>query len=220
MDPDTFKLVNSESLAILQKLSGRRILRELDLNFDEAPYAAVIERLKDLKVLDALKLPLFNSSYKNLIDEIPGAGLGVPYDRVILGWILWLADSDPSVISPLATRLRFTAGLTKTIISASMLKHQLSGMQMSKPSEWTFALEEFPLLSVYAVYLMDRQNELMDFIATWRHVKPLTTGDDLKKRGLEPGPRYSEILRRLRAARLDGEVKTAGEEKSLLDTLI
>jgi tRNA nucleotidyltransferase (CCA-adding enzyme) len=48
----------------------------------------------------------------------------------------------------------------------------------------------------------------------------VTTGDDLKRRGLESGPRYGEILRRLRAAWLDGEVKAEGEEKSLLDTLI
>jgi hypothetical protein len=42
----------------------------------------------------------------------------------------------------------------------------------------------------------------------------------LKRRGLEPGPRYSEILRRLRAAWLDGEVKTEKEEIDLLVALM
>lgn len=220
MDPDTLKLVNVESLAILQNLSGRRILRELDLNFGELNYHVVIERLRELRVLGTLKLPPFNNSYTELMNETPGSELGVPHDRVTLGWILWLVDSDPSVISTLATRLRFTAGLTKTLISASMLKHQLPGMQFSRPSQWAFSLEEYPLISIYGVYLIFRQQELMDFIAKWRHVKPVTTGDELKARGLEPGPRFGEILRRLRAAWLDGEVKTEKQEQTLLDKLV
>ena len=41
----------------------------------------------------------------------------------------------------------------------------------------------------------------------WRHVKPKITGNDLKKFGIEPGPKYQIILRKLRNAWLDGEVK-------------
>ena len=47
-----------------------------------------------------------------------------------------------------------------------------------------------------------------------------TTGDDLKARGLAPGPRYGEILTKLRAAWLDGEVKNNNEEEELLNTLL
>ena len=219
MEPDTLKQVNVESLAVLKKLSGRRILRELDLNFDEPKFHVVIERLKDLTVLDALKLPPFNNSYKDLLDEIPKTELGAPCDRVTLGWILWLVDSDPAKISTLAARLRFNSRLTKAIIAASMLKNQLPGTQWTKPSEWTFALEEYPVVSIYAVHLITRQAELLEFILNWRHVKPVITGDDLKKRGLESGPRYSEILSLLRAAWLDGIVNKDDEEKRLVDEL-
>jgi hypothetical protein len=92
-------------------------------------------------------------------------------------------------------------------------------MQNRRPSEWTFDLEKFPPVSIYGVYLLTRQPELMTFLTTWRHVKPVTTGDELKRRGLEPGPRFGEILSHLRAAWVDGEVKTLNEEKSLLDAL-
>jgi tRNA nucleotidyltransferase (CCA-adding enzyme) len=67
------------------------------------------------------------------------------------------------------------------------------------------------------VYLVKREQALHDYLAKWRYVKPKTTGDDLKARGLEPGPKYAEILRRLRAAWLDGEVKTEKEEVLLLN---
>ena len=61
---------------------------------------------------------------------------------------------------------------------------------------------------------------LTQYLSDWWHVKPKTTGHDLKKRGIPPGPKYTEILRRLRAAWLDGEVKSEEEEKTLLNNLI
>jgi len=54
----------------------------------------------------------------------------------------------------------------------------------------------------------------------WRSIKPYTTGYSLKQRGLEPGPRFKEILTRLRAAWLDGEVQTEAEEMALLARLL
>ena len=90
----------------------------------------------------------------------------------------------------------------------------------SKPSQWTFYLEELPSISVYAVYLMRKEPALRDYLVHWRNIKPTITGNDLKERGLEPGPKFSDILRQLRAAWLDGENDTKAEEKTLLDKLI
>jgi hypothetical protein len=42
----------------------------------------------------------------------------------------------------------------------------------------------------------------------------------LKALGIEPGPRYAVILRQLRNAWLDGEVKTEEEEETMLQGLI
>jgi hypothetical protein len=51
-------------------------------------------------------------------------------------------------------------------------------------------------------------------------VKPYTTGYTLQQRGLEPGPKFKEILARLRAAWLDGEVQSEEEEVVLLKNLL
>ena len=85
-------------------------------------------------------------------------------------------------------------------------------------------LERLPLTAVCAVFLITpdgkaRQN-LYNYLETWRHVKPKTNGHDLKKRGLLPGPRYQQVLQRLREAWLDEEVNTNSEEMKLLDELI
>jgi tRNA nucleotidyltransferase (CCA-adding enzyme) len=126
---------------------------------------------------------------------------------------------DEKILS-IARRLDFASDLTHTIWGASKLKQSLPFLANSKPSTWVFALEKLPLLSVYAVYLVTGEKPLLDYISLWRHVKPHTTGDDLKVRGLEPGPRFGEILTQLRAAWLDGELSSFDDELRYLEERI
>ena len=49
---------------------------------------------------------------------------------------------------------------------------------------------------------------------------PLVTGDDLKEAGLRPGPKFKEILIRLRAAQLDGHLVTRVEALAFLRDLV
>ena len=85
-------------------------------------------------------------------------------------------------------------------------------------------LKELPITAVCAVLLCipDRQarQNLNNYLETWRHVKPKTDGNDLKQLGLVPGPRYQQILSRLRQAWLDGEVESAASEERLLSSLL
>jgi tRNA nucleotidyltransferase (CCA-adding enzyme) len=85
-------------------------------------------------------------------------------------------------------------------------------------------LENYSLRALEAVYQVlpeeEIRNKISKYLLEWRYVEPRTTGHDLKKRGIPPGPRYDEILRRLRAAWLDGEVRMAEEELIMLDELI
>ncbi len=220
IESETLKLVNAESLKVLSGLSGERLRNEFDLIFAEKDYPTMFARLAELNVLSAIDVPNFNESYASLIDKLPEDSLGVEIDRVTIGYILWLADSASTKIQSLSARLAFTAELTETLVSASGLKNMLPEMKTASPSAWTFATEDMPLVSIYGIYLVTNEKPLMDFLSTWRHVKPVTTGDDLKARGLEPGPRYGEILRRLRAAWLDGEVKSLNEESELLRNIL
>jgi len=61
---------------------------------------------------------------------------------------------------------------------------------------------------------------LDNFMVRWRHIRPKTTGRELKARGIPPGRIYREILGRLHAAWLDGEVETEAEELALLERCI
>jgi tRNA nucleotidyltransferase (CCA-adding enzyme) len=121
-------------------------------------------------------------------------------------------------------RLHFTADLLKMLRSAALLETNLPALRGLKPSQVVELLEGYSIkaLEVFSRALKNEQqkNILDKYLSEWWGTKPKTTGHDLKKRGIPPGPKYSEILRRLRAAWLDGEVKTEEEEKRLLDRIL
>jgi tRNA nucleotidyltransferase (CCA-adding enzyme) len=48
----------------------------------------------------------------------------------------------------------------------------------------------------------------------WRSVQAELTGNDLKALGFVPGPHYKEILRSLRAQRLDGTIINREQEEN------
>ena len=63
------------------------------------------------------------------------------------------------------------------------------------------------------------RRKVAEFITTYRHVRPSLRGNDLIDMGYEPGPLFHKILETIRDARLDGQVKTADEEKRLVTEL-
>jgi poly(A) polymerase len=50
--------------------------------------------------------------------------------------------------------------------------------------------------------------------------QPLLTGDDLKQRGLEPGPLFKRLLDAVREAQLDGTIHTVEDAWALVERLL
>ncbi len=61
---------------------------------------------------------------------------------------------------------------------------------------------------------------IVQYISHWKKVKPFTSGEDLQKLGITPGPIYKEILSRLRKAWLDEEIRSVEHENILLDEVL
>lgn len=220
LDFETLNLISPEALAVISQLSGERIRHELDLVFEERDATQMILRVASLGILNAIHadlLPL-NLNYADFLEmTLP---VDIAGNRIALGYILWFMDLLEDGVLSVAKRLDFSSDMTYSIWAAAQLKRSLPALVNSEPSEWTSALEKFPPISIYAVYLVSHENALLNYLSVWRHVKPQTTGDDLKARGLQPGPRYGEILSLLRAAWLDGDVKDKDQENEFLDTLL
>ena len=216
---DTLALM-PEGHPFVEKLSPQRIRHELDLILDEPKAASMLRRLDELHLLVAIHpaLASFNqSALATLTSE--DASLQNRNSR----WILWLMHLTEQQIKSLNERLHFTASLLKILRSASLLNANLAALAGLKPSQVVEFLEGYSIkaLEVISCAAQDAEikNILTKYLSEWWSVRPKTTGHDLKKRGIPPGPKYAETLRRLRAAWLDGEVKSEEEEKALLDKL-
>lgn len=215
LDPSTTTLINAESLAVLAGLSGERIRHELDLLLAEETGFASILRIANIGLLSAIHPDLARLEPHPFPDRISG-----DFDPLTVRYLLWLMDAPAGIFPELARRLDFSSDLSTALTSASYIRSTLPTLSTQKPSAWTFALEKHPLVSIYAVHLVSREPALADYLSNWRHIKPLTTGNDLKALGVLPGPRYKEILTSLRAAWLDGEVSNESQEKEMLKTLL
>ncbi|MGA7193729.1 MAG: hypothetical protein WBW94_08870, partial [Anaerolineales bacterium] len=118
----------------------------------------------------------------------------------------------------------FTAPLLKSLLASSKLQSDLPAFSNLKPSQCVERFDRFPLQAIYAVSASAPRGKskraFEKYLMEWRHIKPKITGNDLKKLGIEPGPKYQIILRKLRNAWLDGEVKNPIQEKALLEKIL
>jgi tRNA nucleotidyltransferase (CCA-adding enzyme) len=228
--PETMSMI-PPARGLIGLLSAERIRHELDLLLDEEKAVAMLGRLAELDLLQPIHPVLrWNDSIQahfiNGLRRLPqyqSKSILASMGKHILGWHFWLMDFVSIDLESLEQRLHFRANLYSSLLAASALSADLQSNRELKPSQWVARLEDMPLTAVYAVLLATqngtaRQN-LYSYLETWRHVKPKTNGHKLMKLGLLPGPRYQQILQRLRNAWLDEEVKTEGEEIKLLDTL-
>ncbi len=53
-----------------------------------------------------------------------------------------------------------------------------------------------------------------------QHIRPMLTGEDLRRMGIPPGRIYQHILESLRTAYLDGEIATRAEEEARIAALL
>ena len=217
---DTLALIPGARPGV-EQLSPQRIRHELDLILDESNAIAILKRLDELDLLSCIHPALANFNQSNLAAlKTDDPALQTRNSR----WALWLMHLTDQEIELINDRLHFTAELLKILHSMALFNANRTALVGLKPSEAVDVLEgySFKALEVVSAALPEGEikNTLSRYLTEWWLVKPKTTGYDLKKHGIPPGPRYAEILRRLRAAWLNGEVKTEEEEKHLLSTLL
>jgi len=229
--PDTLALL-PPARSLIGSLSAERLRHELDLILTEEKSLNMLDRLAELDLLqpihpglawEAAKRRRFIAGWQR--HKQPGLqGFTSAIENSFLNWHFWLLDLSPTDLAGIERRLHFHAKLLRSLLAASALFGDLPSLDNMKPSQTVMRLDDLPLTAVYAVFLCSpagaaRQN-LSAYLETWRHIKPRTTGHDLKKLGLPEGPRYQQIITRLRQAWLDGELRTEAEELDLRARLI
>ena len=200
----------------------------------------MLARLSDLKLLEAIHPDLIwdewlDARIKDLLSTEPGKEWGLwtqasPSETEIqevnrdLIYILWLIRLPPGHTRNIISRLKLPSVLARTIYSARDLWRDMPALEEARPSAISTRLNGTSPVALYAVYLTADRPRLRDllhrYVAQWQAITPGITGNDLRARGLAPGPHYRYILKELRDAWLDGEISTREEEEAYLERLV
>jgi tRNA nucleotidyltransferase (CCA-adding enzyme) len=156
----------------------------------------------------------------DLADTI--AGLSRP---AALTYLVWLAGLPAETAGAVAQRLRLPGALIEMLSAAARLREVLPTLDPAeRPSRLVARFDPIPRPALYALYLLQEPapaaSLLNAYAETWRHIMPVTNGESVRAAGLPPGPVYRQLLSRLRAAWLDGELNELADEERLFEKLL
>jgi len=217
---DTADLI-PDALPYLDEVSGERLRTELRLILRESNAADALRLLDSFGTLQAIDPSL--AVTPDLDADLSAIHARPPADLDSVAWCAWLCRLDPDGLKDIALRLAFTAPLAAAVRATAKLIHAASDAESSQVSAAYRVLNGLPDAALETVARIGspalRRNAAL-YLSEWRHVRPATTGDTLRQIGVPPGPRYKQILDRLKHAWLDGELDTDDDEARLLESLL
>ena len=231
IEPRTLGLLH-EALPLLHRVSGERLQNELELIFHEPKRSAILARLDQLGVLDAIHPAL---TWDPWLEERFDTAVGFrppPSWRLLeapsmgeLLYLLWCVRLEESSIDALLDRFHMSLAVSRAIrYTARLWREREEWSPTAGASRTVAAFEDAPETSLVGLWLALGEDPARESIAryleTLRFVHPTVTGDDLRALGMPPGPAYSRVLHVLRQAWLDGQVTDAAAERRLLEGLL
>ena len=234
IEPRTAELITG-ALPMLDRVTGERIKHELELALREAEPVPVMERLDALGVLARLQEglswePEMARRFRRLDtliaeeawqDALAGESPASVY------FALWVAPLAPVTRRGLMDRLKVRKSTRDEVEGVIELIEALESLPPDGPPSTVERIvrpyARWPRILLAARAALGEQpgGELLErYWREWRHVETALDGNDLRDRGLEPGPQYGRLLDRLLAARLDGEVTNEAEERALVERFI
>jgi tRNA nucleotidyltransferase (CCA-adding enzyme) len=230
----TMQLINGAVL-LLEQISGQRARHELDLFFEEPRFTEMIGRASNLGLLAAIHpglslLPDVMDKIQSIYNlevpaewDIPATLFSLPR-RTALAYLAWFGNLAEHEGISVSNRLRLTAGFSNSLRHVYRGRRSIERLCGQKPSHIVTHLEKIPAPALFLLYSESAekcQKELIwNYMTTWRKIKPITDGDDLRRLGIPAGPMYKKILASLRSAWLDGEVDSVEMEHEYLVKLL
>lgn len=225
IEPGTLRLLKRD-IPRLDTISGDRIRHEIELTLKESAPEKVLCRANDLGVLSKLNPRLkgndrmakqFQAAREYTRPESPPLPLYLSlftfelsaHEVEDVAAFLHLPKTEAQVIKGTAALRSALKLLDKPKLKRSEIFHLLVGYAPA-------ALET----NLIAADSPKVRKHIRLFLTKLRYVKPATTGEDLIKLGVTPGPQVKNILHKLLDARLDGKVRSKKGEAELAKTCI
>ncbi len=219
------------ALPMLRRITGERVRNELSLILREREPERPLLELQQRGILAAIHPALiFDARIAALFQsgrtQSPPWPMAAP-DPVALNWHLIATVLPADALAAICERLLMPQGQAETMLSAARVIALLDWLDSAdlKPSQIDARLGGIADIALFAAWLAApttsrSRSRIKRFASTWRDVRPVTNGHTLQAMKLRPGPCYTVILSRLRAARLDSEVDSDEGERQLLQRLI
>lgn len=204
----------------LDPLTPDRLRREYERIFREPRSVAMMERLTELDLwrhsglrLDAPAPALAACA------RIPASADG----RVELHWILLMARCV-NLEHALEARLRLARPVVNAIhqFRDEVDRSEMAHLDSRPPSAVARRLDALDVRVVQALgYWHPHLGAVLDrYLSEWRALKPRLGGRDLMALGYAAGPQFHQVLRQLRAARLDGHLRSREEERAFVTRVL
>ena len=217
---------------MLQKIQPQRLRDELILLLKEKVPLRQLRRIKILVGFDFISPHLAFSLKQYRLLEAAGKEISwfknKHYTRRHLdSWIIYLMGLldalDLAQTKSACKKFAFSGGEEKRVFSYKRfglkVAEKLSKAGI-KPAEVFGLLEPLSyetIVMIKAKYRNpDIQRHIADFFAVYNGMRLHISGEDLHRLGISPGPAYKKIFSRVLKAKLNGLVKTKGEELSLI----
>lgn len=217
------------ALPMLRRITGERLRNELTLLLRERAPEQALALLEARGLLAAIHPGLTFDEAATWFEAARATPPPFDLDDTSLSDIYWhlIGLGVPLAQLPAVNeRLMMPHGLAASMMTAAQLvqAETLLADPDARPSQIDHLLKDVANVTLYVVWLARPEPVVRERIERavreWRAVRPKTDGHTLKARGLTPGPCFTRILTRLRAAWLDGEVRDEAAERQLLDRLL
>ena len=228
IEPNTLERIEKAiEQKVLEKVSRQRLNRELRFIYNEPSPVNILRRFDQLGLMPYL-YPRTNPGQQiwQLLFELENV-LDWAYNRewekkpdkeltYLSGLFCGLESADLSVI---ISKLNLSQERASIIFQACRevpTVLEKLGREDLNPSTVVRYLEPLPIEALMLAHALTESVAVRDHLKIYmdglRYIRPRLDGGDLKKMGLEPGPRYRQIIDSLKQAVLDGEVNTPQEE--------
>jgi len=209
--------------SFLDTISPARIRHELVRTFAERRPASALALIERYGLAERIYPPLrYHAGVRAALRRLLRAP--EPYQET--PWLLPALAWDAGTIAGYIARLDLShheATAARALPAAwTALTHLASADP--RPSEIVAALERLPPATLAAWAAGDPRARRVRLARRYLHelraVRPRLRAADLQAHGLAPGPRFGDLLRALRAARLDGTAPTLDAERRLMHDIL
>ena len=209
-------------VAYLEAISGPRIREELARLWREPQPERILLRLSELDALQAIHPTLsFDASQAEAFAKLREID-ATPSHTVYLALLAWEASRPEAMV--LATRLALNKRETEAVRAVPKVRALERALSAEvRPSLAVKLLSPFPSATVWALAAAGQESarqQASRYLRRWRYLKPSLDGHAILALGAIPGPQVGQVLRRLKAAKLDGEVRSRRDEERLARELL